>query len=97
MPPADKPRLDIEALRKKHKELEKHKTTAEANLATASDQLAALRADAVARYGTDELAALKLKLQEMKEQNELKRAQYQAHLEEIDTRLAQVESEFSGK
>ena len=90
-----KPALDIEQLRKKHKELERQKTTAEANLKTATDQLEALKEEARQKYGTDDLDQLRRRLAEMKESNEKKRADYQNHLEEIEVRLAQVEKEFA--
>ena len=90
-----KPALDIEQLKKKHKELEKQKTTAEANLKTATDQLEALKEEAKQKYGSDDLDQLRRRLAEMKESNEKKRADYQKHLEEIEIRLAQVEKEFS--
>ena len=87
--------LDIEQLKKKHKELERQKTTAEANLKTANEQLDALKAEARLKYGTDDLEQLRKRLAEMKELNEKKRADYQKHLEEIETRLVQVEGEFA--
>ena len=87
--------LDIEQLKKKHKELERQKTTAEANLKTASEQLDALKGEARLKYGTDDLEQLRKRLAEMKESNEKKRADYQKHLEEIETRLVQVEGEFA--
>lgn len=87
--------LDIEQLKKKHKELEKQKTTAEANLKTATDQLEALKEEAKQKYETDDLDQLRRRLAEMKESNEKKRADYQKHLEEIEIRLAQVEKEFA--
>jgi chromosome segregation ATPase len=96
--PADskgKAALDIEQLKKKHKELERQKTTAEANFKTATDQLEAIKAEARQKYGTDDLDALRKRLAEMKQSNESKRAQYQKHLEEIEVRLAQVEKEFA--
>jgi chromosome segregation ATPase len=86
--------LDIEQLRKRHKELEREKVTAEANLKSATQQLDALKSEAEAKYGTRDLAELKKKLAEMKEENERRRAAYQRHLEEIEARLAQVENEF---
>jgi chromosome segregation ATPase len=90
-----KPKLDIEALKKRHKELEREKAMSEANFKTATQQLDALKEEARAKYATDDLEQLKKKLQEMKDQNEQKRAEYQGHLEEIETRLAQVEKNFA--
>ena len=100
MPTDSKPRsasatLDIEQLKRKHKDLERQKTTAEANLGTATQQLDALKAEARQKYGTDDLDQLRKRLAEMKESNERKRADYQRHLEEIEVRLAQVEKDFA--
>src|SRR5258706_8886874 len=89
------PKLDIEALKKRHKELEREKNMSEADLKTATTQLDALKEEARAKYATDDLEQLKKKLQEMKDQNEQKRSEYQGHLEEIETRLAQVEKNFA--
>lgn len=85
------PALDLETLRKRHKELDTQRTKARANLETAEKQLAELQAEARQQYGTDDLDALRQKLREMREENERKRAEYQAHLEEIERKLAEVE------
>jgi chromosome segregation ATPase len=87
--------LDIEQLKKKHKDLERQKTTAEADLRNATQQLDALKEEARQKYGTDELEQLRARLAEMKQSNEKKRADYQKHLEEIEIKLAQVEKEFA--
>lgn len=87
--------LDIEQLKKKHKELERRKTTAEADLRNATQQLDALKEEARQKYGTDDLDELRARLTEMKQSNERKRADYQKHLEEIEIRLAQVEKAFA--
>jgi chromosome segregation ATPase len=95
--PIEKPNppFDIEALKRKHKDLERQKAMSEANLKTATDQLEALKEEARTKFTTDDLSELKKKLQEMKDQNEQKRANYQKHLEEIQSRLDQVEKNFS--
>jgi len=90
-----KPALDIETLKRKHKELELQKAKSEANFKTATEQLDALKEEARAKYATDDLEQLRKKLAEMKDQNERKRAEYQDHLAEIETRLAQVEKNFN--
>ena len=87
--------LDIEQLKKRHKELEEKKITAEANLNNAGRLLDELKREAKSKYATDDPAQLQKKLQEMKAENESKRAQYQKHLEEIQTKLAQVEQDFA--
>jgi hypothetical protein len=87
------PKLDIEQLRKKHKELETKKIAAEANLHNAETQLHALKQQALERWGTDDLAELKQKLEDMKTDNEKKRAAYQDHIQGIENRLAEVEKQ----
>lgn len=86
--------LDIEQLKQEHARLDRAKTTAEANLKNANDQLEALREEAKATYGTDDLDELKKKLQQMQADNEAKRAEYQKHLEKIKHDLQQVEQTF---
>lgn len=90
-----KPAQDIESLKKRHKELERQKTTAEANLKNALDQLEALKQEAREKYSTDDLDALRTLLTKMKSENEQKRAQYEKHLDEIETALAKVEADFN--
>src|SRR5258706_15556250 len=93
--PTEKPVLDIDTLKKRHKTLELQKAKSEESLKNATEQLDALKEEARSKYATDDLAQLKKKLQEMKDQNEQKRAEYQGHLEEIETRLAQGEKNFA--
>jgi len=83
---------DIEALKQQHKQLDTRRTTARANLATAQKHLEELRAEARKTYGTDDLDALRARLLSMRRENEQKRAEYQQHLQEIQARLAQIES-----
>jgi hypothetical protein len=82
---------DIETLKKRHKDLDRQKAMAEANHKTAQDQLAALKKDALAKYGTNNLEQLAKKLAEMKDENERKRGEYQKHLNTIETRLSEIE------
>lgn len=95
--PMPKTDLDIEQLKKRHKDLEEKKITAEANLNNASKLLDELKREAKAKYATDDPGQLQKKLQDMKAENELKRTEYQKHLEEIQTKLAQVELDFDAK
>ena len=89
-----KPALDIEQLKKKHKELEKQKTTAEANLKTATDNLEVLKEQARKTYGTDNLDELRAKLEEMRRENDRKRTDYQHHLDQIESRLTEIERDY---
>jgi hypothetical protein len=86
--------LDIEQLKQEHARLDRAKTTAEANLKNATDQLEVLRDEAKATYGTDDLDELRKKLTQMQADNEAKRAEYQKHLEKIRHDLQQVEQTF---
>ena len=90
------PVLDIEALRKRHKILETQKTTEEANLKNAEDNLRDLKLEAMQKYQTDDLEALRQKLLEMEADNERKRAEYQAHLQTIQEKLEEVKKQFAG-
>jgi hypothetical protein len=92
--PIQSKKLDIEALKGQHRTLEKLKTTEEANLAHANSALEALKVEARKDYGTDDVAQLRAKLKEMEEENERLRADYQKHLETIQTKLDQVTREF---
>ena len=65
---------DIATLKKRYEKLQTEKTRAETKLESAQKELQNLKKDAKKDYGTDELPALQKKLQDMKEQNEKKRA-----------------------
>jgi hypothetical protein len=82
---------DIEALTERYKALNERKIEAQTNLKTAENQLAALRKKAREDYETDNLDALRKKLQDMKDENERKRAQYQESLDTIENELGAVE------
>lgn len=86
---------DIETLRKRHTELDRKRAAAEANLKTATDNLEALKREARELYGTDDLEALRAKLEEMKKENERKRDEYQKHLDEIETGLNELDKQYA--
>ena len=71
---------DIEALKKRHRELENQRIAAQTNLKTATDQLELLKKESREQYGTDDLDQLRDKLEEMKRDNERKRVEYDRHL-----------------
>jgi hypothetical protein len=87
----------IEELQKRYSALNKKQIEADTNLKNAEKQLAALQAEAREKYGTDDLAALRQKLADMKAENETKRRDYQAKLDKIETDLAQVEEKFAAE
>jgi|SRR5687767_137136 hypothetical protein len=88
---------DIEALKRRHRELDRQKTTAEADERNAREQLKKLQDDAVAAYGTADVAELEQRLAEMRADNERKRAEYQKHLDELERKLKEVERQYEEK
>ena len=60
-------------------------------------ELARLKAEAKAAYGTEDLAELEKLLAARKAANETKRADYQGALEQIEKELAEVEAKFEGR
>jgi chromosome segregation ATPase len=85
---------DIDQLRKRHTDLDRRKAKAEEALRMANEQLETLKKQAREAYGTDDLDKLKDMLQTMKEENLRKRADYQKHLDEIETSLSTIEREY---
>jgi len=84
---------DIEALKKRHRELDHQKVTAQAHLDSATKQLDQLKNEAREQYGTDDLNQLREKLDEMKRENEHKRVEYDRHLARIETELRKIEDD----
>ncbi|MBI3411388.1 MAG: hypothetical protein HY040_23930 [Planctomycetes bacterium] len=82
----------MDVLQKQYNNLRDKKIAAEANLETSEGNLKKLRKQACDSYGSDDLEDLRKQLDHMKVENERKRAEYQAHLSEIENQLAQVEA-----
>ncbi len=97
MPLKPEPKLSIEVLRERYDKLNTTKIRTETELKNAEDILGQLRKEARESWGTDDLDALQKKLQEMTEENERRRGEYQEHLEKIDADLADVERTFTEK
>ncbi len=95
MTPGKNHEQDMEELQKRYKGLEEKKHKAEANLATSSETLENLKRQARDKYGKDDLASLRAKLEEWTQENERKRAEYQEHLTAIETQLAEVEAQHT--
>ena len=87
----------IEELQARYQKLQQEKIRAETKRENAEQQLSELKAEALETYGTDDIEALKKKLEEMKAENEQKRADYQAHLDKIESDLSEVEAKFGGE
>ena len=86
--------LTIEQLQQKYQALNKRKIEAETNLRHARNQMEQLKKEARDKYGTDDLAALRTRLDQMRSENEQKRRAYQEDLERIQKQLDAVEQQF---
>lgn len=87
--------LNIDELKQKHELLKKKQTQAETRRDAAKENLESLRAEARKTYGTDDVAELRKKLDEMTQENERKRADYQTALAKIEANLQKVEADFA--
>jgi hypothetical protein len=85
----------IETLQQRYQELNTRKIQAETSLGHARQQLETLKKEAREKFGTDDVAELREKLAAMKAENERKRQEYQAALDQIETDLAEVETNFA--
>lgn len=83
--------LSIEELQSRYLALNTRKIQAETNLENAVKHLDALRKEAREKYETDDVKALRKKLDEMTSDNEQKRKSYQAEIERIEKDLLAVE------
>ena len=82
---------EIEELRSRYETLRDKKTKAETLLSSANQELERLKAEALAQYGTSDLAELETKLSQMEEENLKLRKEYQKLLDKIDIGLRAVE------
>ena len=73
----------IEELQRRYQLLRDKKVAAETNHKNAQERLDQLKKEARARYGTDNVEELQLKLEAMQAENAAKRMQYQADLDRI--------------
>jgi chromosome segregation ATPase len=85
----------IEDLQERYQLLNTRKIQAETNLANAKKQLEQLQQEAREKYQTDDLAALREKLDTTKAENEEKRRDYQQQLDRIDREIVAVEKRFA--
>jgi chromosome segregation ATPase len=93
--PAGEPgQQTIEDLQSRYAKLHKAQIEAERDLKNAQDRLDQLKREAREEFGTDDLAELQRKLEQMQKDNEEKRGKYQADLDEIEEKLAAVQKQF---
>ena len=83
----------IEQLRERFDKLRDQRTTAQANLQSATQTLEELKKEAREKYNTDDPAELQKQLDALREENERKRAEYQAHLDKIEGDLTALEEQ----
>ncbi len=83
----------IDDLKKRYDSLEKARIRAETNLENARKQLEQLKGQAREQFGTDDIEKLRAMLDQMTAENESKRAAYQHHIEEIESKLQAIDSE----
>jgi len=86
----------IEVLKRRYDTLNAKKIEAKTKLTSAQEQLENFKKDAREKYDTDDLEELKRKLKEMEDENERKRAEYQADLDKIEQDLSEVENKYDG-
>lgn len=86
----------METLKQRYEQLNRMKIRIEAERANSEKRLAELQDKARRLYGTDDLEALRLMLEEMRAENERRRAAYQEHLDTIERDLAEVEANHQG-
>lgn len=85
----------IEQLQQRYQELNRKKIQAETQRDNAKARLDELKTKAKRDYGTDDVAELQKKLDDMIAENTRKRAEYQEDLDKIEKGLADVEAKFS--
>ena len=97
MPDAKTPTEEqpIEVLQQRYEKLNTKKIQAETQHTTAEKRLNELKASAREKYGTDDLAALQKKLDDLIAENARKRSEYQTELDRIEADLADVEKKFA--
>lgn len=84
----------IEELQQRYQALHTRKIQTETQRDAALERLDELKTESKQKYGTDDVETLKLQLQQMNEENERKRKEYQASLDLIEQELAAVEEKF---
>jgi hypothetical protein len=86
---------DIEMLRRRYDGLNREKTVAETKLEHARALLAGLKAKALEEYGTDDVDALRAKLEAMRRENLDRRTRYQEDLDRIEKDLREIDRKYA--
>ena len=92
---AKQEKQNIETLTGRYQKLHTQKIEAETNLRNATQQLEDLKQQALEEFGTDDIDQLRKKLNEMEQENERQRSQYQASLDKIEADLTDVQEKYN--
>ncbi len=83
----------IEQLKKRFDKLNETRIRVQHERDTAQAQLEQLRQNAIEQFGTDDVEKLQAQLTEIKQQNEQQRAEYERNLDDIESRLEQIQAD----
>ncbi|AEB10749.1 hypothetical protein [Desulfobacca acetoxidans] len=86
----------LETLKKEYKDLDTLKIRTDQDIANLQKQLDDLEKQAVAEYGTSDLAELEKILEERRQENELRVQEYEQHIQAVKDSLAKIEEPGSG-
>lgn len=92
--PDTKVQKTMEKLRLRYEQLNTQRIQVETNRKNAQQQLAKLKKQAQQQFGTDDVGELRKKLQQMKKDNEKTRTAYEKDLDQIETKLAEIDENF---
>lgn len=84
----------IDELRQRYEQLNSQRIVFQTKRDAALEQLNELKASALKQYGTDDVVQLQKKLEELKQENEVKRKKYQESLDTIEDQLDKIQDEF---
>lgn len=82
----------IDNLKTRYEDLNEKRIQSETKLEEAKRQLKQFQKQAIDEFGTDDLDELEKKLEVMKAENEKKRAEFQTQLDDIEEKLAEIET-----
>ena len=85
----------MEQLQQRYEQFKSQRVKFETQRDAALEELENLKQQARELYDSDDVSELEKMLERMKAENENKRSQYQASLDNIDRQLQEVESKFS--
>ena len=85
----------IEKLTERYRELNDMQIRAQTNLENAQANLDSLEKEALEKFQTADVNELKSQLEKMESENQRLQAEYQKHLDQIESDLASVEKQFS--